>query len=426
MSNATGHPPNSAMHRTESTSDAQRPYGKVSWLGSCVLIVAAFACLFLMLNFVVTRSGASLDFVGPYAAARIVQQGSAQRLYDLHLQRRLESQSVPHGRFLPFDHPPFEAWLYLPLALLPYSKAYLVWGAFNLIVLGVIFYFLRYAGICLDADPRLVWLATCLPLVAGALVLGQDSLLLAPIFLFAFLALKKRRDLVAGLILGAGLFRFEIMLPFVFVFLLRRRWKVLAGFSTAAVAAVLASVPLVGWRGLVTYGKILLEVGRATGSKANGVSVGAMPSLRGALAAFSNGAIPADFLFPLVLAGTLLLLAWAAWEFRSISQPDRPAFDLQFSFAVIAALLASYHLFAHELTPLIVVAFLLLGYEGIARRGQKLLGRPGTQLLLLFSLTMILGAVLHFRNLSVLFVVLLGMMVWLSREIAESTKEQVS
>ncbi len=382
-----------------------------------MLLAAAVATLLFILRFVVAHPVGTLDFVNAYTAGTILRTGSAAKLYSLHLQQAIESRLAPGGQFLPYDHAPFEAWLFLPLALMPYRQAYLVWAGFNLLVLGLVFYLLPYTGYRLDADSRLVWLATCLPLAAGVLVLGQDSLLLAPVFLLAFLALKRRRDLVAGLILGAGLFRFEILLPFVFVFLLRRRWKVLAGFSIAAVAAVLASVPLVGWGGLAAYGKVLLEVGRATGSEANGVNVGAMPSLRGALAAFSNGAIPPAFIFPLVLAGTLLLLAWAAWEFRSIAEPERPAFDLQFSFAVIAALLASYHLFVHELTPLMVVAFLLLGYEGIARRGQKLLCRPGTMLLLLLSLTMIVGAALDFHNFSVLFVVLFGLIVWLSREI---------
>ncbi|MDE3136670.1 MAG: hypothetical protein KGL59_08845, partial [Acidobacteriota bacterium] len=65
------------------------------------------------------------------------------------------------------------------------------------------------------------------------------------------------------------------------------------------------------------------------------------------------------------------------------------------------------------------VAYLALGYERATLRGGKLLDRPGASLLLLFSLTMIVGGVLSFRNFSVLFVVLLGMLVWLWQEMAE-------
>ncbi|HVB99350.1 MAG TPA: hypothetical protein VNJ12_08490, partial [Candidatus Dormibacteraeota bacterium] len=83
--------------------------------------------------------------------------------------------------------------------------------------------------------------------------------------------------------------------------------------------------------------------------------------------------------------GTLLLLFWAAWEFRHVSDPANSSFDLEFSLATVAALLASYHLFVHELTPLIVTGFLI-------------------------------------RSFSVLFIVLLGLMVWLSQEIEEGRK----
>lgn len=387
-------------------------------LAALALLAATLGCLFAALDFIVSKPEGVLDFAGFYATGEIVRQGYAQDLYNTTIQQKVESKFLPQGKFFPLDHPPFEAWLCLPLTFLSYRKAYLLWAAFNLLVLGAVFYFLRSTGVSLDADTRLVWLAVCLPLAAGALVLGQDSLLLAPVFLLAFLALKRRRDAIAGLILGVGLFRFEILLPFVFVFFLRRRWKLMAGFSFASLAALFASVILVGWKGLATYGAVLLAAGKATGNAANGINVATMPSLRGALATFSNGAIPAAVIFPLVLIGSLLLLAWAAWEFRDVAEPEHPAYDLQFSFAVIAALLASYHLFVHELTPLIVVAFLLLGYECAARRSRPLLRRPGTLLFLLFFLMTAIGFGLGFRDFSVLFLVLAGLLAWLSWELS--------
>jgi len=66
---------------------------------------------------------------------------------------------------------------------------------------------------------------------------------------------------------------------------------------------------------------------------------------------------------------------------------------------------------------LTVVAFLLLGYECAARRSQALYDRPGTMLLSVFSLTMVVGAAWGFRNFSVLFVVLAGLLAWLAQEL---------
>lgn len=128
------------------------------------------------------------------------------------------------------------------------------------------------------------------------------------------------------------------------------------------------------------------------------------------------------WLFPLVLVGSLFLLPWAVWIFRDVTEPERLAFDPEFSLAAIAALLASYHLFVHELTPLIVVAFLILGYEQAARPRGPLRKRSGALVLALSALVPIVGSILHFRNYSVLCVVLLRLMIWLTQELAALRK----
>ena len=70
--------------------------------------------------------------------------------------------------------------------------------------------------------------------------------------------------------------------------------------------------------------------------------------------------------------------------------------------ATIAALLASYHVFVHELTPLMVIAFLLLGYEGSRPRAGILGNRHATALLSLFAAIFGVGwLVFHFHAFSV-------------------------
>jgi Glycosyltransferase family 87 len=412
--------------KSGSTASRRSGWRSPKQWATLALLAAGLACLFFMLQIVVAHPVGTLDFVNFYTAGTILKQGSPKDLYNLPLQREIERRLAPAGLFQPFIHPPFEACLYAPLAHLRFAHAFLLWAGVNLLLLALVFYFLPRTGRHLDPDSRLVWLAACFPIVGGVLVLGQDSLLLAPIFLFAFLALKKRYDGVAGLVLGAGLIRFEIMLPFVFIFLLRRRWRVLVGFSAASVVALLASAAMVGWGGLVNYGKLLVEAGQTAGNQAFGVVTAAMPSLRGAITTFLGGVIPFPLLFPLILAGTLALLGWGAWQFKSIVSPGAPGFDLEFSLAALAALLASYHLFVHELTPLIVVGFLILGYEDTAQRRESLLKRRGASLLLLFSLVLIVGEVLRFRGFSVIFIVLLGLMIWLSQETTALAKQAPS
>lgn len=292
----------------------------------------------------------------------------------------------------------------------------MLWSVLNLAMLSLVFFLLRHTGYSLKGEGFIAWIAVWLLPVVEAVAIGQDTIFLALIFLLAFLALKKKHDLLAGLTLGAGLYRFEIILPFMFVFLLRKRKKVLFGFFVASVACMLTSVLLVGWSGLHEYYDLLLSVGRARGNLADGVLVRMMPSLRAALVMLMGGRLPPFELFVAVLVASVLLLGWAAWQFSSVSRPEESAFDLQFSLAVIAALMASYHIYTHELTPLIPVAFIVLGYERQASRA----GRQGVMksaTLLLLCLLMLPGGGLTVHGVSLLFFVLLGLCVWLSVEI---------
>jgi len=49
-----------------------------------------------------------------------------------------------------------------------------------------------------------------------------------------FHLLKNGRDFRAGAILGLGLFKFQFIVPFALIFLLRRRWKFMRGFVATA------------------------------------------------------------------------------------------------------------------------------------------------------------------------------------------------
>jgi hypothetical protein len=390
-------------------------------LGAAALLLllgAAFTVLAMQLGQLAINSSGMPDFPTFYVAGKILREGQSARLYDIKLEREIEHEILPGGAPIIYDHPPFHALPFALLAELSYPHAFIVWGGLNLFIFALILYLLPQTGSRLKGNEFLVWLAVCIPLVAGVVLLGQDTLFFAVIFILAFLALKRKREYVAGFVLGLGLFRFEIMLPFAFIFLLRRRWKVLAGFSIASLAALLVSLAMVGWQGLLDYAHLLMAVGRTTGNEANGVTVATMPTLRGAASTFLGGLISPHFLFPVVLLGTLALLGWAAWEFKNVAKPETQAFDLEFSLAVIAALLASYHMFVHELTPLFLIGFLMLAHEASLPRKGILGNRRGTALLLLFALVYgVGGAVFHFRGFSVIFIVLLGMLVWLSQEL---------
>lgn len=408
----------------ETTETENRPFKHTSkrllkWSGLVVLVAFSVFCLLFELQLEFGNTQGTPDFLAFYTAGTILRHGSAKHLYDVALQSSIERQLLPRSVVLPFYHPPFEAWLFEAFARLPLSHAYLLWTAMNLAVLGLIFYLLRFSGYRLDYDRRIVWLIASFPIVAGVLVLGQDSILLALLFLLAFLALKRGRDYAAGAVLGVGLFRFEIILPFVFIFLLRKRWKLMASFFGVSILGLLVSAELIGWRGLLQYAKVLVAVGRATGNQAKWVDVTLMPSLRGFLATMLGGLMSGLGLFLLIAGGSLLLLIWSAAKFKNVASQSKRSFDLEFCLAVIVSLAVSYHLFLQSMAPLIVAAFLILGHEASSHRKDH----AATVFLLVLALVPILGTVVHFYNFSVLFVLLMGLAAWCSQEISALGKE---
>jgi hypothetical protein len=81
------------------------------------------------------------DFTIFYSAGKMVRAGMARSLYDERVEFQVQRQFAPnvsirHGA-LPYNHPPFEALLFVPFTHLPYLPAYLAWNAVNLGLMGV-------------------------------------------------------------------------------------------------------------------------------------------------------------------------------------------------------------------------------------------------------------------------------------------------
>src|SRR6476620_3475179 len=81
------------------------------------------------------------DFTIFYTAGKCILRGDGRQLYDLETQFAIQrefSAVKQRENALPFNHPPFEALLFAPLARLPYVAAYLVWAVINLaLMLGL-------------------------------------------------------------------------------------------------------------------------------------------------------------------------------------------------------------------------------------------------------------------------------------------------
>ena len=324
------------------------------------------------------------DFTIFYTAGKVVNEGRGRQLYDLETQFALQRSFAPEVKHrenaLPFNHPPFEALLFVPLAGLPYVAAYLVWAAFNIALILGFWTLLR---------PRLPSLHNLLPglplltmfaffPVTMALLQGQDSILLLFLYGLAFSALSTGRAFVAGVCLALALFKFQLVLPFVVVLLVRRQWKTVAGFSFAALVLLLVSAAVVGWNGVMAYPRFVLRLNQSAAQA--GIDPRGMPNLRGLVAGSLHlGGLPAILLI-VTLSIALVALAVRWWRVEAGQK-----FELGFSLCLAVTTMISYHLLVHDLSvlmlPILLIAELLLAGQ-IVGEARRLLVAALTVLLL--------------------------------------------
>jgi hypothetical protein len=316
------------------------------------------------------------DFTIFYTAGKVVNQGRGRQLYDLETQLAWQRSFAPEVKHrenaLPFNHPPFEALLFAPLASLPYVTAYLVWAVFNLTLIGGFWTLLR------RRLPGLHNLSPGLPLLAMfaffpvivALLQGQDSILLLFLYGLAFSALATGRAFVAGVCLALALFKFQLVLPFVVVLLVRRQWKAVAGFTFTAFVLLLVSAAVVGWNGVMAYPGFLLRINRSPAQA--GIDARDMPNLRGLVAGSLHLAGVPAMLLIIALSITIVALVVRWWGV----EPGQK-FELGFSLCLAVTTMVSYHLFLHDLSvlmlPILLLAELLLAGE-IVQPARRILG----------------------------------------------------
>jgi hypothetical protein len=179
--------------------------------------------------------------------------------------------------------------------------------------------------------------------VSYAIVQGQDSLVLALLVALAFRQIRSRREFYAGILLGLGFFRFQILVPMAIIFLCWHSWKILAGMLTSVGSALCASLVITGISGQLQYLKLL----RLLAEPAN-QNVQQMTNVRSFLAVTGVTSLYT------VLAVSALVLILLAWTGRKLASP------YAFLFVVAASCVLSYHLFLHDLTVLLIPLLIVI------------------------------------------------------------------
>lgn len=166
----------------------------------------------------------------------------------------LTQRWLPGHQIKAFTHPtphPFAiGWLSLPLAALSFPQAAAVWLAFEcLCLLAALALWRRIQGQPITPG-ALLWLFVGLlawhPL-SLELYTGQLSLVLLPLFLVAWLALRAGKDVQGGLWLGGLVVLKMAGAPILLWLAWRRRWRAVAAAATLWTSAHLLAIALHGW-----------------------------------------------------------------------------------------------------------------------------------------------------------------------------------
>jgi len=217
------------------------------------------------------------DFPAFYSAAQILRSGHWKGLYDPATLQRAQTEFFPDqpGSWLTFPYPPFVAAAYVPLTLFPFKVAY---GLHSLIMAGCCVGALALLGPVL---PRLR--GSFVPCVAAVLTFypmfravigGQNAAVSVLCGAGVAAALARKSDVVAGLWLGAWMFKPQLALPVMFVVAIAGHPKVLVGASVTAIAWYLVGALLtepmwpIWWlRDIIfPYAAVGLSVDRSNGA----------------------------------------------------------------------------------------------------------------------------------------------------------------
>lgn len=293
------------------------------------------------------------DFLHFYTAGYLLRTRHLQALYDPAALAAFQKMLVPQsaGTYFVSSYGP---QVYLPfslLARLPYGWAALLWALLN----SALYFACCYAvwRCCPRLRPYTLvvfLLALAFPGFFTLIAFGQTSAPALALFTLAFLALRSRRNFLAGLAIGCLIYKPQLGLAAAVIFLLAAEWKLVAGALTAAAAQLSFAW---GWFGTT----LMTEYFRSLSRTSQALPfieprLNQMHCLRGFWLLLLPWHSLAALLY-LLSAAAVLALALVGWR-------SRIALSLRFAILLLATVLVAPHLMVYDLI-ILAPAFLLLG-----------------------------------------------------------------
>ena len=199
------------------------------------------------------------DFHAFYLVGQAIVSGHVAEVYDTGHLFPMEVALGGRQVLMPWSYPPPFGLLVAGLALMPLAAAYLAFTA------GTLALYL-WATARLAGEARWpVILASFVSIVLN-LRCGQNGLLTAGIVALAAAALVERASPRAGVWLGAMVIKPHLVLMLPVWLALQRRWAVLAGAASVALALIAGSTMILGSEVLPAFWQSLSDVGHMMSS----------------------------------------------------------------------------------------------------------------------------------------------------------------
>ena len=254
-----------------------------------------------------------------------------------------DTAQITESELHPNLNPPFQTLLVAPLGLLPYKSAFWVWSALSLLAGGVAAALIARQASQTEHRSRTVCLSILLlayfPTIA-TIMLGQLSLWLLLFLTIAWVSARAGNDRAAGIALGIAVSSKTFVGLIVLLFLVMRRWRLLAWMIGTATACALAALLVTGPE---TYLNYLSKLGSVTWYAAswNASFLGFTTRILGGsentpLIQLPGLARGLAYGASLIVA---VVLTWLAWPRHS--EISRSRFDALFALTLVAMLLIS-------------------------------------------------------------------------------------
>ena len=203
--------------------------------------LAATVAIFVGAHFALEDPATRWDFQQFYIAAQMERHGDGNQLYNFAAQAAYQQKYVDRSRHVlepdyPFLYPGAVALLFLPLAWLPLPIAYILWTVMNVALLFLSVRIIQ-KEVGLGGGEWPLFVALLFAPVAVCLLHGQLSLLMLFLYSSSLAELRRGNTILAGLFVGLGTLKFQLVLGFLAIMMMRRAWRFLVGFPIAVARA---------------------------------------------------------------------------------------------------------------------------------------------------------------------------------------------